>query len=360
MMISKERVIKALNHDQPDRPPIFVSVTPQIGDSLNNHLRIENDGLVDSFFANRISYTKALTELGNDCVCVAISYPDGFSTRTDENGVITDEWGIKWGNSGMYYEMVGHPLAEVETVNDLDSYNFPEALAKGCFDFAGQQIKEYGDNYAIIGEQECTVFELSWYLVGLEKFLIDMMMSMPYVPELLDRVMEINLRQASKLVDMGVDIIWTGDDMGNQDAMMIDPDMWRKVFKPRMQHVFSTLKNINPDIKIAYHSCGSIRPIIPDLIEIGLDILNPVQPLAKYMEAQPLKDDFGKKLSFFGGVDIQQLLPNGTAQEIKSSVRDKKKTLGKNGGYILAPAHNIQPDTPLKNVFAFFEAAKEI
>ena len=169
-MISKERVIKALNHDQPDRPPIFVSVTPQIGDSLNNHLRIENDGLVDSFFANRISYTKALTELGNDCVCVAIGYPDGFSTRTDENGVITDEWEIKWGNSGMYYEMIGHPLAEVETINDLDSYNFPEALAKGRFSSAEKQIKAYGDKYAIIGEQECTVFELSWYLVGLEKF----------------------------------------------------------------------------------------------------------------------------------------------------------------------------------------------
>ena len=135
-MTPKERVIKALNHVQPDRPPIFVSVTPQIGNALNKHFEIENDGLADSFFANRVSYTKALTKLGNDCVCVAIGYPYGFCPNTDENGVITDEWGIQWGDSGIYYEMVGHPLAEVETVNDLDSYNFPEALAKGRFNFA--------------------------------------------------------------------------------------------------------------------------------------------------------------------------------------------------------------------------------
>ena len=293
-------------------------------------------------------------------MCVAVCWPESFTTIRDENGVVTDEWGIKWSDTGVYYEMVGHPLAEIETVNDLNSYNFPEALTKGRFDFADKQIKEYGNNYAIIGEQECTVFELSWYLVGLEKFLLDLMMGTPYVPELLDRVMEINLKQASKLIKMGIDIIWTGDDMGNQDAMMIDPDLWRTVFKPRMRHIFNTLKDINPEIKIAYHSCGSIRPIIPDLIEIGLDILNPLQPLAKNMDARLLKNDFGNKLSFFGGVDIQHLLPNGTPEEIKNSVREKKNILGKNGGYILAPAHNIQPDTPLENVFAFFEAAKEI
>jgi uroporphyrinogen decarboxylase len=359
-MTSKERIIKALHHIPPDRPPIFVSVTPQIGDCLNSYLGIKKNGLVDSFFANRISYTEALTELGNDCVCVAVCWPEGFCVSQSNNGLITDEWGIKWENTGIYSEMVGHPLAEVETIDDLDSYKFPEALAKGRFDFAEKQIKSYGNQYAIIGEQECTIFELSWYLVGLEKFLLDMMMERSYVPELLDRVMEINLKQACRLVEMGVDIIWTGDDMGNQDGMLISPDLWRTVFKPRMQHVFSTLKRINPEIKIAYHSCGSIRPIIPDLIEIGLDILNPVQPLAKNMEALPLKVEFGRNLSFFGGIDIQQLLPHGSPVEIREYVRKKKRIFGKNGGYIVAPAHNIQPDTPLENILTFFEAAKEI
>ena len=359
-MKSKDRVITALNHKQPDRPPVFASVTPQIGDALNARLGITDDGLVDSFYANRVSYTKALTKLGNDCVCVAAGLPGDVTITDNGDGTITDEWGITWGNTGMYYEMVKHPLADIETINDLDRYIFPEALAEGRFDHAGKQIKKYSSDYAIIAEQECTVFELSWYLTGLEKFLIDMMMEMPYVPELLDRVMEINLKQACKLVELGADIIWTGDDIGNQNGMMLAPGQWRTIFKPRMQHVFSILKKLNPDIKIAYHSCGSIRPVINDLIEIGLDILNPIQPLAKDMDAFSLKSMYGKEISFFGGIDIQDMLPNGSPAGIMEYVREKKAILGKNGGYLLAPAHNIQPGTPIENILAFFEAAKEI
>jgi uroporphyrinogen-III decarboxylase len=141
--------------------------------------------------------------------------------------------------------------------------------------------------------------------------------------------------------------------------MMLSPHQWRDVFKPRMHYFFNTLKKLNPNIKIAYHSCGSIRPVIPDLIEIGLDILNPIQPLAKDMDAGSLKKEFGKYLSFYGGIDIQQLLPKGTPEEIKKVIREKKAIIGEQGGYILAPAHNIQPDTPLENVLAFFEAATE-
>jgi uroporphyrinogen decarboxylase len=359
-MRSKERVISALNGVEPDRPPIFATVTPQIGYKLNDYLNIKNDGLVNSFFANRISFTKALTSLGNDCICVAANWAKDFRPKTDENGNITDEWGIKWHSTGIYDEMIFHPLSQISTITELDDYDFPDPLAEGRFDHAENQINQYGEEFAVIGEQECTIFELSWYLVGLEKFLMDLLLEKEYLFELMDRVMEFNLTQALRLVEIGADIIWTGDDMGNQDGMMIDPDLWRKVFKPRMKHVFSTLKSKNPNIKIAYHSCGSIRPIIPDLIEIGLDILNPLQPLAKNMEAQRLKDDFGNKLSFFGGVDIQNLLPNGSPNQIKETVRNLKHILGENGRYIIAPAHNIQPDTPIENVITFFEEAKTI
>jgi len=181
----------------------------------------------------------------------------------------------------------------------------------------------------------------------------------PCIFELMDRVMEFSIKQACQLIELGVDIIWTGDDMGDQNGLIMSPVLWRKIFKPRMQHVFSTFKKLNPDIKIAYHSCGSIRPIIPDLIEIGLDILNPLQPLAKDMDGESLKNEFGEKLSFFGGIDIQQLLPKGTPAEIKAVVKEKMQILGKNGGYILAPAHNIQPDTPIENIIALFDAVKE-
>ncbi|MFC1501958.1 uroporphyrinogen decarboxylase family protein [bacterium] len=359
-MIPKERVRIALKHKQPDRPPISASVTPQIGMALNKMLGIENDGLIDSFFANRISFTKALIQLGNDSVSVAACVPEGYKPTKNDDGTITDEWGITSHDTGMYSEMVGHPLADVETIDDLDLYSFPDPLAKGRFDHAEKTIEEYDREYAIIGEQECTLFELSWYLTGFEKFLMDMTLQKPYIFELLDRVMEINLKQACRLVEMGSDIILTGDDMGTQNGMLLAPEQWRSIFKPRMQYFFNTLKEINPDIQIAYHSCGSIRPIIPDLMEIGLDILNPIQPLARDMDAESLKKEFGNKLSFYGGIDIQQLLPKGTPAEIQAVVREKKKILGEMGGYILGPAHNIQPDTPMENILAFFETAREV
>lgn len=359
-MKPKERVKASLEHIQPDRPPVFACVTPQVGDMLNRHLGINDDGLVDAFFANRISYTKALTALGNDCICVAACWPEGYAITDNGNGSVTDEWGITWGNTGVYYEMIDHPLRNIETINDLNNYVFPDPLASGRFRHAEMQIKEYGSDYAIIAEQECTIFELSWYLVGLEKFLIDMMLGKPYVNELLDRIMEYSLKQVCQLVELGADIVWTGDDIGNQNGMMIDPGQWRLIFKPRMKYVFDTLKKLNPDIKIAYHSCGSIRPVINDLVEIGLDILNPIQPMAYDMDAASLKEMHGRELSFFGGIDIQDVLPNGTPEEVRKHVREKKKILGKNGGFLLAPAHNIQPDTSLENILAFFEEATKI
>jgi uroporphyrinogen-III decarboxylase len=138
----------------------------------------------------------------------------------------------------------------------------------------------------------------------------------------------------------------------------MSPQMWRDVFKPRIGKMFKAFRKLNPGIKLAWHSCGSIVPIIPDFIELGLDILNPIQPMAQGMDAGFLKKTYGDRLAFFGGIDIQQLLPFGTPEEVKRNVKEKISILGKGGGYIVAPAHNIQLDTPLENIFALFEAVK--
>jgi len=140
----------------------------------------------------------------------------------------------------------------------------------------------------------------------------------------------------------------------------MDPETFRKFFKPRIKAMFEEFRNVNPDIKLAWHSCGSFVPIIPDFIEIGLDILNPLQPLAKDMNPEFLKKEFGKDLIFFGGICVQDLLPNGTVQQIKDEVRRRAEILGKGGGYIIAPAHNIQVDTSVENILVFFDAAKNL
>jgi uroporphyrinogen-III decarboxylase len=191
----------------------------------------------------------------------------------------------------------------------------------------------------------------------MEKFLMDLMLEPEYQGFLMDKIMHYIIAAGTQLIKMGVDILWCGDDFGTQSGMIMDPDTWRKVFKPRIKFMFDEFRKVRPDIKIAWHSCGSILPIIPDFIELGLDILNPIQPMAQGMDPVFLKRTYGKDLVFFGGIDVQHLLPFGTPRMISDEVRRRIDILGKDGGYIVAPAHNIQPDTPVENIMAFFEAA---
>jgi len=359
-MSPKERVLKAIRHEKTDRMPIFATLTPQVAQKLAREFGISKSLPLDSPLSSaRISHNEILTRLGNDAVGIGACAPKDSPTQVKNDGSLVDEWGIKYKKVGLYNEIVEHPLSEVETVGDLDKYKFPDPFAKGRFDCAKETVSKYSDNYAIVGDLECTMFELSWYLVGLNKFLIDLSLNREYTFELLDRVMEINIKIGKQLIELGADIIWTGDDFGTQKGMMISPELWRRVFKPRFKKVFTELKKFNPDIKIAYHSCGSIVPIIPDLIEIGLDILNPIQPRAAGMDPRILKERYGNELTFFGGIDEQQVLPFGTPEDVKREVRQKIAILGKGGGYIVAPAHNIQPDTPVENIYAIYKAVRE-
>jgi len=355
----KERLISTLNHEQPDHPPVFATLTPQLAKKLSDHLGITYEEPVDSLLSTRISHTKLLTTLGNDFVGVAGCYPDSFPTKVLDDGNLLNEWGMQFKDSGLYNEFCYYPLDHAETKQDILDYPFPEVSAKGRFDFAEQQIRKYAGEYPIIGELETTIFETAWYLVGLEKFLLEMLVGGEYIEPLLDRIMEINTAIGKTLIEMGVDIIWCGDDFGGQQGMIMDPDLWRSIFKPRIKYVFDEFRKVNPEIKIAWHSCGSILPIIPDFIELGLDILNPLQPLAKGMNPEFLKNEYGKDLVFFGGIDVQDLLPNSSAEEVKKEVIRVCRIFGEGGGYIAAPAHNIQPDTPVENVFAMFEGIWE-
>lgn len=357
-MNSRERVLKTINREKPDRPPIFATLTPQAAKILSDNQNLLYEEPIDSLLSTRISHSDLLTNLGNDCVGIAACAPNDFPTKELDDGILLNEWGMKFIDAGIYNEFYEYPLANANSVNDILNYKFPDPLAEGRFDEAQKTIDKYGKTHAIVADLETVFFETSWYLVGLEKLLMDMALGEEYIDTLFDTVMEINVTIGKKLIEMGADILWTGDDFGSQSNMLIAPEMWRKYFKPRIKEIFQEFRSVNSNIKIAWHSCGSIIPIIPDFIELGLDILNPIQPLAVGMEPQFLKDSFGKELCFFGGIDIQNLLPNGTPMQIKAEVEKRINILGKDGGYIIAPAHNIQSDTSVENVLAFFDAVK--
>ena len=357
-MNSRERVLKTINRETPDRPPIFATFTPHAAKKMSKSQKLQYEEPLDSLLSTRISHMDLLTHLGNDCVGIAGCAPKNFPTKTLDDGILLNEWGMKFVDAGIYYEFYEYPLANATSVEDIKNYSFPDPMADGRFDEAQKTIDKYGKTHAIVADLETVFFETSWYLVGLEKLMLDMAMGEEYVDALFDKVMEINVTVGKKLIEMGADVLWAGDDFGSQTNTLVSPDMWRHYFKPRIKEMFQEFRSVNSNVKIAWHSCGSIVPIIPDFIEIGLDILNPIQPLAARMEPQFLKDTFGKELTFFGGIDIQDLMPNGTPEQIKAEVIRRNNILGKDGGYIIAPAHNIQDDTSVENILAFFDAAK--
>ena len=359
-MNSKERFQKTINGETPDRAPLYVSVTPQVAQKLCNTLDEPYEEPLDSMLSTRASHMDLMAKLGADAVGITVCSPSNKPTIDLGNDLIKNEWGMVFKNTGQYNEFYEFPLAHAETAKDIEGFDFPDPFAPGRWDAAQKTIDKYGKTHGIIADLETTLFETAWYLTGLEKFLMDMMMEAEYINPLLDKIQFIHTEYGKKMIEMGADVLWCGDDFGSQTSLMMDEDTFRRIFKPRMKQMFEEFRKVNPNIKIAWHTCGAIKPLIPDFIDIGLDILNPIQPMATGMEPQQLKDTFGKDLIFFGGICVQDLLPNGTPDAVKEETIRRAGILGKDGGYIIAPAHNIQEDTSVENILALFEAVSEI
>jgi uroporphyrinogen decarboxylase len=296
--------------------------------------------------------------LDEDMLLTSVGWANSYyatDTYSDDGQTYTDEWGVTWRNhpyhtkfgTGHYTEIVGHPLAQDEAI---DAYQPPDPNRPELYLEAERVVKEYKDEYWIVGVTVTTIFETAWALRGYEQTLIDFALNPDYIECLFEIPFHYHLAAAKKLVELGVDMIWVGDDIGAQNMMLISPETWRKHLKPRMATYFSTLKTINSDLKIAYHSDGNILPIISDLIEIGLDVLNPIQP--RSMEPAEVKEKFGDRLCFWGSVDEQYTLPYGSPAEVEAEIITRLQTLGQNGGLIIGPTHHVQLDTPLENFWA--------
>ena len=359
-MNKKERFLKTIYKQIPDRPPLYVSLTPQVAKKLSDHLGLPYEEPLDSMLSTRASHMDLLVKMGVDAVGIATCAPSNNPTQTLDNGLIINEWGMILKPMGLYNEFYEFPLANAQTAADIENYTFPDPFAPGRWDEAKKTIEKYGKSHGIIADLETTLFETAWYLTGLEKFLMDMMIEAEYIDPLLDKIQFIHTEYGKKMIELGADVLWLGDDFGTQTSLILDVDTWKRVFNPRITQMFAEYRKVNPDIKIAWHSCGTLKPLIPEFIEIGLDILNPIQPMAKDMEPEFLKKEYGKDLIFFGGICVQDLLPNSTPAKIKSEVKRRAEILGHKGGYIIAPAHNIQDDTPIENILALFEAVEEL
>ena len=357
-MIPRERVQTALSGEKPDRCPMQVSFTPECARRVRRDLDIDDDALHNPHGGGNTYVLERATD--QDMLLTSVGWANSYYASEDD--AYSDEWGVIWRRIpyqtrfgvGYYTEMVGHPLADE---NSIDSYRAPDPLRPELYTETERVIADYGDTYWIVGVTVTTMFETAWALRGYSQTLMDLAAN----PDLIDRLFEIpysyHLEAAKRLVRMGVDMIWIGDDVGAQDRMLISPVVWRRHFKPRMATFIKTLKEINPDLKIAYHSDGYIEPIIPDWIEIGLDILNPIQP--RSMDPARLNKKYGDKLCFWGSIDEQHTLPFGSPEDVRREVTERLETIGRHGGLIIGPTHHIQLDTPLENVHALLRAVKE-
>ena len=345
----------------PDRVPLQFDLCRSLTDTFGEKLGIPIH-YTTSYFEDltyRVSANELRTAMGSDCVMVGGSLPRGYSHPVPAEGQIINEFGMLMEQGPLYMQTIDPPLQNATTIADVENHPFPDPYADGRFDDARKYTEMYKDDYCIISDLELTMYEMSWHMVGMEKFLLDMAMGEDYILALIDHVMEFSLGIAKQLADVGVDAIWFGDDFGAQNGMLISPTMRRNIFKPRYAELWQEVKSQNSDLIIAYHTDGAVSPILDDLAEIGMDVFNPVQPNVPGHDPQELKDQFGDKFAFWGAIDQQDLLPNGTPEEIEAEVAERIRILGAGGGYMSSPAHIIQSDVSMENVEAFIAAVKK-
>jgi uroporphyrinogen decarboxylase len=363
-MTSRERVLRAfhVHPGLPDRPPLQFDLCRSLTDHFSQVLGIPADYAVSYYedLTYRISANAIRTAMGSDCVVVGGTVRDGFAAKPVSDEISENEFGMHMRPTPLYMEVVKCPLEKAESEDDIAAYAFPDAYAPGRFTKAARDIALYKDDYFIIGDCELSIFELAWHLTGMQEYMIGMAMEEPWIIALNDRVEEWTLGLAKQLVELGVDAIWFGEDLGSQTSMLISPDMWRNEFKPRYERMISALKAINPNLLCIIHSDGAVAPLVDDFIEIGFSIYNPVQPNVPGSDPQELHDKYGDRISFFGGIDQQVLLPSGDVAALQEEIHRRYMVMGREGNYLMAPAHIIQADTSPEMVLAMIDAVKTL
>lgn len=342
-MDSRERVFLALEHKEPDRVPTF-----------HRGYHPPREYLID-----KKGDGEWLTNLIDIAPYIYFNPPQNWEPKRIGD-IIFDELGIGRKQVGHHLEMVFHPLADVDDPKILEDYPWPDPLDKTRVSGMREAIIKWRNKGKITAVMtsfggSTGIFECSWYMMGLEKFLVAIYESPKFVEALLDKMLELHKGLIENILsEVGdiIDIVCTGDDLATQKNLLVSPEWYRSILKPRQRKLIEHIKKFTK-AKIYYHSCGNIMPLVEDLIEIGVDILDPIQP--KALDTVQLKKLYSDKLVFWGGIDEQEVLPFGSVDDVKKEVRRRFEELGRGGGLILGPAHWIQPDTPWENIIALYE-----
>jgi len=395
----RERVLTALRHEEPDRVPIDLGGTMDstilVGPykELRSHLQL-GPGIIrisDIWSQTALVEQDVRERLGIDTMSVQyeprqwredtlaygsrVYFPATFEPRRLEDGsqVVLDDTGnvaLKMPAGGYYFDPVFHPLANATSISDIDkhaeaveNYDVPSYLDMS-YEKLAQKAKELYEttDYLLVGFFGGHVFQSSQALRGWENFLIDLLVNQEFAEALMDRQVEAHMKRFERYAEtIGkyVQVIHVEDDLGMEDRPLLDPELYRKVVKPYHQKLYAFIKS-KCDAYLLLHTDGTVFPFIGDFIEMGVDILNPVQVSAKDMDTARLKKEFGKDISFWGGgCDTQGVLPFGTPEQVEEEVKRRIDDLAPGGGFVFTQVHNIQPGVPAENIVTMLETARE-
>ncbi len=372
MLTHRERVIKALNHEEPDRVPIDLffhagMLTDTAYFALKKHLGIEGDiepfrkGLGANYYDERM-----LEAFDIDFRRVFFEPGDHLTPLNDEESQFVDAWGTVFVSGPGYVHPIGPPLVGVDSIEALRDYPWPKAEQFGKLEgLRAQALHLYNDtDYALALRRPGIrggLLDQGSNLRGMEQFMMDLALMPEYATALMEILAVIYCdvyALALKEVGPYIQIVEAQDDLGAQLQPLISPASWRQIIKPSQKLIFDTIHRLAPQAKIVFHTDGNVYSLIPDFIEIGVDVLNPIQPSARQMDSYELKKAFGDRISFHGAMDVQTVL-NQDVATVRADVRKRIQALGPGGGFILAPANHIQHDIPPENIVAMYEEARQ-
>lgn len=380
---SFERIKRTLEHKEPDRIPFDIGGSVLTGmnkvcySNLRDYLKMphkEIDILDEMQQLARIDEDMN-KRLKVDVRCVDPLPPNkiGLYKSPVIDGKYykrVDEWGIEWKmpiKQGLYYDMVKGSLTDANSITDIENFPWPDPINEGRF----KNMKEKADRYVfedkkayILGRQYAGIWETALWMSGYEKFFVDMAINEKYAHALMNKITELKMQyweRALEEVGENVLIVSEADDLATQNSLLCSVDMYKRLVHPYHKKLFDFIKKkAKNKVYIFYHTCGACKPLIPYLIDEGVDILNPVQVNASDMDTKVLKREFGKDITFWGGgVDTQQVLPFGTPKQVREEVKKRIDDLAKDGGFVFAAVHNVQGDVPPENFMAMWETLQE-
>ncbi len=348
-MTSRENYLSIARRTGYEYMPVKISMCPFLQEKYDAYVREHDLQLpIGEGYVGNLPVTRASEEVFRE------SY---YKDKNFRPGTTIDHWGVAHepGPAAAYHmTRMHHPMADFDSVEQIQAYPFPVLCEEGLAEQTRQAKALHEAERAVIGNLQSQIWETAWYMRGMENLMCDMMSEDPMAAALLDTVTDFAVTSAVSLAKAGVDGIYMGDDVGMQHTLMMSEGLYVEWLKPRLKRVIDAAKAINPDILIFYHSCGHITELIPQLIDAGVDVLNPVQP--ECMDFRDIYNRFGDVLSFHGTIGTQTTMPFGTPEEVRKTVFENLDIAGKQGGLYVCPTHLLEPDVPVENVVAYIQA----